>query len=63
MATAEDRAFADAVAPEMVSARKGAERVRHRIGSVRPDNRAADFERQALLARSGRYPVLNYMVV
>jgi hypothetical protein len=63
MATAEDRAFADAVAPEMVSARKGAERVRQRIGSVRPDNRAADFERQALLARSGRYPVLNYMVV
>lgn len=61
-ATADDPAYAAVVSGEMASARKGVERVRHRIGSVRPDNRAADFERQALLARSGRYPVLNYMV-
>lgn len=62
MAATEDRDYAGAVTEMMASARQGAERVRQRIASVRPDNRASDFEREALLARSGRYPVLNYMV-
>jgi hypothetical protein len=46
----------------MTDARQQAERLRRRINTVRPDGRAADFERQAALARSGRYPVLDYMV-
>jgi hypothetical protein len=61
MAATEDRDYAGAVSHMLASARQGAERVRQRLGSVRPDNRAADFERQAALARSGRYPVLNYL--
>lgn len=59
---AEDRACADATRHLMTAARQQAERVRRRINTERPDNRAADFERQAILARSGRYPVLDYMV-
>jgi hypothetical protein len=46
----------------MLNARRGAERLRQRVNIVQPNRRAADFERQALLARSGRYPALNYMV-
>lgn len=63
VAATEDRAYADAAKPPMISARKGAARLRQRIESVRPDGRAADFDRQAALARSGRYPVLNYLNV
>jgi hypothetical protein len=61
MAATEDRDYAGAVSQMLASARQGAERARQRLGSVRPDNRAADFERQAALARSGRHPVLNYL--
>jgi hypothetical protein len=62
VAAAEDRTSADAARLLMLNARKGAERLRQRVNIVQPNRRAADFERQALLARSGRYPVLNYMV-
>lgn len=58
----EDQASADATKLLMTQARRHAEKVRQQINRVRPDNRAANFERQALLARSGRYPILNYMV-
>jgi hypothetical protein len=58
---AEDRTCAEATRHLMTNARQQAERVRHRINTERPDNRAADFERQAVLARSGRYPILDYM--
>jgi hypothetical protein len=58
----EDRACAEATKHLMINARQQAERLRRRINTVRPDGRAADFERQAVLARSGRYPVLDYMV-
>lgn len=61
VAATEDSAYANAANPLMLSARQGAARMRQRMGSVRPDRRAADFDRQAALARSGRYPVLNYM--
>jgi hypothetical protein len=47
--------------PLMTLTRQQADRVRRRINTERPDNRAADFERQAILARSGRYPILDYM--
>jgi hypothetical protein len=58
----EDRVCAEATKHLMIDARQQAERLRRRINTVRPDGRAADFERQAVLARSGRYPVLDYMV-
>lgn len=60
--SAQDRESADAAKVLMTHARREAEKVRKRINEVRPDSRAANFERQALLARSGRYPILNYMV-
>jgi hypothetical protein len=60
--SAQDRESADAAKQLMTHARREAEKVRKRINEVRPDGRAANFERQALLARSGRYPILNYMV-
>ena len=59
--SAEDRACAEATRDAMSGARQQAERIRRRLNTERPDNRAADFERQAALARSGRYPVLDYM--
>ena len=62
MVSAEDRACAEATRDAMTGARQQAERIRRRLNTERPDNRAADFERQAVLARSGRYPVLDYMV-
>jgi hypothetical protein len=62
VAGAKDRDCAEAMKPLMTLTRQQTDRVRQRINSERPDNRAADFERQAVLARSGRYPVLDYMV-
>ena len=56
-----DADCAEAMKAAMTLARQQADRVRRRINTVRPDNRAADFERQAILARSGRYPILDYM--
>lgn len=57
----EDTASADASRFLMTDLRKQAERVRRLISTQRPDNRAADFERQAVLARSGRHRALNYL--
>jgi hypothetical protein len=59
--SSEDRASAEATKHLMADARRHAERLRRRVSTERPDNRAADFERQAILARSGRYPILDYM--
>ncbi len=58
----EDRTSADAAKLLMINARREAESLRRRVNLIRPDRGAADFERQALLARSGRHPALNYMV-
>jgi hypothetical protein len=38
------------------------QRLRRRIESVPPKSGCGSFDRQELIARSGRYPVLNYMV-
>jgi hypothetical protein len=62
VAGSEDRAGAEATKHLMTNARRQTERLRRHINTVRPDGRAADFERQAVLARSGRYPILDYMV-
>lgn len=60
----EDPASAAAARDLMVEERKAAERVRQLIGRRRPEGGlggAADFERQAALARSGRHEALNYL--
>ncbi len=46
----------------MGDAREQLQQMRRRIDSERPDSGCASFDRQEALARSGRYPVLNYMV-
>jgi hypothetical protein len=59
---ADDAIWADALKPMMAELRERALRLRRRIHSERPDERHANFDQQSLLARSGRYPVLDYMV-
>ncbi len=54
--------WADAAKPLMSEAREQMATVRQHINSEQPDDRHADFDQQALLARSGRYPILDYMV-
>jgi hypothetical protein len=54
--------WADAAKPLMSEAREQMATVRQHINLEQPDNRHADFDHQALLARSGRYPILDYMV-
>lgn len=46
----------------MQNAREQLQQMRRRIASESPDSCCASFDRQELLARSGRYPVINYMV-
>ena len=58
----DDAVWANAVQPLMAESRKQIADLRQRTNSERPDNRYADFDRQALLAQSGRYPILEYMV-
>lgn len=50
-----------AVAQEMAILRRTAMRILKRIHSERPPKGHASFERQADLARSGRYKILDYM--
>jgi hypothetical protein len=59
---ADESSWADALKPVMTELRGKILQLRHRINTEKPDDRHADFDRQALLARSGRYPVLDYMV-
>ena len=62
VANCRDTAMANMVKPEMRYLRKQAMRMIKRIQTQRPEgNRQSNFERQALLARSGRYPTLEYM--
>ena len=62
VARAQDPDWADAARPLITEAREQLAKIRQRIKSARPDNRHADFDHQALLARSGRYPIQEYMV-
>ena len=58
----EDATLEDATKIEMLGLRRRAVRMIKRIHSEPPDGSRSSFERQALLARSGRYPILDYMV-
>jgi hypothetical protein len=46
----------------MQDTRKQLQQIRRRIESESPASGCASFDRQEPLARSGRYPILNYMV-
>jgi hypothetical protein len=58
---ADDAVWSDALKPMMQELRQQSMHLRRRIHSEAPGNSIANFDRQALLARSGRYPVLDYM--
>ncbi|MGB5247406.1 MAG: hypothetical protein WBN34_12725 [Woeseia sp.] len=62
VAGTEDTALADVVGPMLLEARNRATRVRERLKSIKPDNRFSNFDREAILARSGQYPMHDYMV-
>ncbi len=62
MVSTEDAVMADAAKAEMAALRRVAMQLIKRIHSERPDRGPSSFERQALLARSGRYPIVDYMV-
>jgi len=62
VAGCEDAATKDVSKPEMLGLRRRAMNMIKRIHSERPDGGNSSFERQALLARSGRYPIRDYMV-
>ena len=63
IASCEDEIMADAVRLEIAALRRRALHMIKRIHSERPESSRSSFERQALLARSGRYPIRDYMVV
>lgn len=56
-----DRIMADAIKASMQDARQRVEGLRQQLYSVKPEAGHSDFDQQAALARSGRYPVINYM--
>jgi hypothetical protein len=62
MVACEDAATVEATKPVMLDLRQRAMRMIRQIHTERPDNRHSSFDRQADLARSGRYPIRNYMV-
>lgn len=60
-ASAEDSDMADAIRTVLVDAKKRVIRMKRRLVSQKPHGNGFDFDREALLAKSGRYPVLNYL--
>lgn len=62
LATTEDSYFIELVQLTMRDARKELQNKRHRLESESPVSHGGSFDRQAILAQSGRYPILNYMV-
>lgn len=57
----EDPVMAEATKIEMLTMKRRAVQMIKRLHSESPDKGYSSFSRQALLARSGRYPVLDYM--
>lgn len=58
----EDSYMSDVVRPALQDASQRAKRIRSRLITVKPEHDTSSFDRQAALARSGRYPVLNYQL-
>lgn len=61
VASAQDTVMADAVSVAMQDARQRVERLRKHLLTVRPEQGFSSFDRQAAIAQSGRYPVLDYL--
>ena len=62
MINCDDVETTDAMKPLLLDLRKRAFKMIKRIHSEKPEGPRASFERQAMLAQSGRYPMRNYMV-
>ena len=58
-----DNVLVDATRLEMAALRRRALQMIKQIHSERPDSSRSSFEQHALLARSGRHPIRDYMVV
>ena len=62
MVSCDDEETIEATKPLLLDLRRRAFGMIKRIHSERPEGNSSSIERQALLARSGRYPIRNYMV-
>lgn len=62
LAASDDEYVVDALRSDLHRAHDIAENIRRRLLTAKPDRHYSHFDRQALLARSGRYPILDYMV-
>ncbi len=60
--TSQRKTEVEAVKLEMTTLRRLAMRLLKRLHSEAPDDSHSSFEREALLARSGRYPIRDYML-
>lgn len=58
----DDADLANAARPLIKDAGEKIAAIRQRINTERPDSHYSNFDQQALLARSGRYPITEYMV-
>ncbi len=63
IATSDDELCARALTPLVDSARTQLGALKRKLMTEPPHTRCAEFEKQASIARSGRYPVLDYMPV
>jgi hypothetical protein len=63
IATTQDDLASRALAPLAASARNQLRRLRQKLETEPPHERCNELERQACLAKSGRFPVLNYLLV
>jgi hypothetical protein len=62
MVNCADVETAEALKPMLMDLRQRAFKMIKRIHSERPEGQRSDFDRQAMLAQCGRYPMRNYMV-
>lgn len=62
VAGAADSIYIELIRSEMEDAQDQLRRVRRRVESEPPVSDGSSFDQQEALARSGRYPVLNYML-
>lgn len=62
LAITEESYFIELVQMTMKDAREELRKKRERIETELPKTEGSSFDREAILAQSGRYPILNYMV-
>jgi hypothetical protein len=60
-ASAEGSVMTEAIRGAMGDVAQRAKRIRKRLGEARPDTSYSSFDRQALLASTGRHRALNYL--